>query len=201
MHEPESAVHRAEVLDRADLPRSALNTAWPLAALALLLLLLLRACVPAAPPPAPATPAFDAAAAAAQANDEALAALHALPATPSPEEVVAALNGLVINFASGSHALPAEAQPLLAAAAEAIARLPSGTRIVITGHTDAVGDAAANLVLSRRRAQSVRAALVALGVPEAALSAQGMGDLKPVADNATEAGRFRNRRIEFAAAP
>jgi len=200
MHDSDSASYRVEVRDRPDLPRGALNTAWPLAALALLLLILLRACVPAEPGSAsPAT--FDAAAAAAQANEAALAALAALPAEAPPDAVFAALNGLVINFASGSDALPPDAPPLLAAAAEAIGRLPPGTRIAIRGHTDVTGSAAANLVLSRRRAQAVRAALVALGVPEQALSAQGLGDAHPVADNATEAGRFRNRRIEFAAAP
>jgi outer membrane protein OmpA-like peptidoglycan-associated protein len=193
----------AEVNDRADLPRSFLNTFWPLAALALLLLMLLRACVPNAPPAAPSTTpvmAFDAADAARQANDAALEALRALPPEPGRADVLAALDGVVINFAAGSDVVPVDAAELLAAAAPVLAALPAGSRVLITGHTDNVGDAAANLVLSRRRAQAVRAALIAHGAPAAVLSAHGLGDSRPVADNGSEAGRFRNRRIEFSAA-
>ena len=187
----------AEVLDRADVPRGALNTAWPVAATALLLLLLLRACMPATP--GTGAP-FDPAAAARQANAAALAALRALPARPDVDPLLAALNAMVIHFDSGSDVVPAAVQPLLDEAARAIASLPEGTRIVVVGHTDAVGDPAANLALSQRRAAAVRSALLARGVA-AALEAEGVGSSRPLADNSTEAGRFRNRRIEFIAAP
>jgi outer membrane protein OmpA-like peptidoglycan-associated protein len=194
---PATEAAAAEVLDRADVPRGALNTAWPVVAMALLLLLLLRACVPG---PTGTHAPFDAAAAARQANDAALAALRALPARPEVEQALAALNAAVINFDSGSDAVPAATQPLLDEAARVIASLPEGTRIVVTGHTDGVGNPTANLALSERRAAAVRAALQARGVP-AVLEAEGVGGSRPLADNGTDNGRFRNRRIEFSAAP
>jgi outer membrane protein OmpA-like peptidoglycan-associated protein len=187
------------VVDRSDPPRGLLNTAWPIAALALLLVMLVRACVPAAPVAANAP--FDPAAATRQANDAALAALRALSPEMPLAEVLAALNGAVINFAAGSDAVPPDAGELLRAAAAAIAALPPGTRVEIVGHTDNVGNPAANQLLSQRRAASVRAALVALGAPVEAIDAAGVGDRQPVASNDSEAGRFRNRRIEFRAAP
>ncbi len=71
-------------------------------------------------------------------------------------------------------------------------------KLDVVGHTDNVGDAAANLKLSQRRAD---AAVVSLledhGIDEARLSARGEGMGKPLADNATEAGRAKNRRVEL----
>jgi outer membrane protein OmpA-like peptidoglycan-associated protein len=202
MQNSNDPVSGGEVIDRVDPPRSFLGTAWPLVALALLLLMLMRACVPSAPVSAPVTApvAFDSAAAARQANDAALESLRALPPEPTIEQALAALNGIVVNFASNSDAVPPEATELLKSAAIVIAGLPPETRILVTGHTDNVGDAAANLVLSRRRAQAVRAVLVGHGAPATVLSAHGLGDSRPVADNGSETGRFRNRRIEFSAA-
>jgi outer membrane protein OmpA-like peptidoglycan-associated protein len=198
MHPTTEPAPAADVLDRDDLPRGILNTAWPIAALALLLLMLLRACVPVM---SGTTQPFDPAAATRHANDMALDALRALPAEPELDPAVNALNAVVINFTSGSDVVPAEVGELLDAAAKVIAALPEGTRIVITGHTDNVGDPTANLALSQRRAASVRSALLLRGAPADMLAAQGVGGSRPVADNSTEAGRFRNRRIEFGAAP
>jgi outer membrane protein OmpA-like peptidoglycan-associated protein len=194
---PATEAAAAEVLDRADVPRSALDTAWPLLALALLLTLLLRACVSA---PTGAAVPFDPAAGARQANAAALATLRALPPHPDVDQALAALNALVINFDSGSDVVPAEMQPMLDEAAKVLASLPEGTRIVVTGHADGVGNPTANLALSERRAAAVRAALQARGVP-AVLEAEGVGGSRPLADNGTDNGRFRNRRIEFSAAP
>ena len=67
----------------------------------------------------------------------------------------------------------------------------------VSGHTDSSGDVAANLVLSKMRAQSVVQYLLAKGVPGARIIAKGFGAERPVADNETAAGRARNRRIEF----
>ena len=68
--------------------------------------------------------------------------------------------------------------------------------IRIEGHTDAVGSAAANLDLSQRRAGSVLATLVSLGVDGARVTAVGMGEDFPIASNDTEDGRQRNRRVD-----
>jgi OOP family OmpA-OmpF porin len=117
------------------------------------------------------------------------------------EQVIGALNLAAINFGTGSSDLPGTTQPLLASAARALAALPPETRIVIHGHTDNRGAIDANLALSNQRAEAVRAALVARGVPTERLTAQAHGDSRPVASNATEEGRFRNRRIEYSLAP
>jgi len=196
--EPSAEPAVAEILDRPDLPRGPLATAWPLAALALLLLLLLRAC--AALSTADTAP-FDPAAATRQANDAALAALRGLPPQPDIDLAINALNAVVINFTSGSDVVPAEMGTLLDEAAKVIITLPEGTRIEVTGHTDNVGNPTANLALSERRAISVCVALQARGAPAATLAAKGVGAGRPVADNSTESGRFYNRRIEFSAAP
>jgi outer membrane protein OmpA-like peptidoglycan-associated protein len=67
----------------------------------------------------------------------------------------------------------------------------------IEGHTDSVGDAAANQALSERRAAAVRDALLARGVDAARVEAVGFGATHPVADNRTESGRQKNRRIDI----
>jgi OOP family OmpA-OmpF porin len=160
---------------------------------------LIRACIPSAAP-TPTAPPFDATAATRQANDQAMAELAALPANATIEQTLRALNLIVVNFDSGSTAIPGDAQPVLARAAQVIAALPPNVTLQIVGHTDDTGTAEANLALSLARAQAVLDFLVAAGVPAGRLTATGRGDTKPVASNATAEGRFRNRRIEFAAA-
>ncbi len=70
-------------------------------------------------------------------------------------------------------------------------------RVEISGHTDSVGTDEANRKLSQGRAESVREYLVSHGVSTARITAKGYGASKPVAPNATEEGRQRNRRTEF----
>lgn len=67
----------------------------------------------------------------------------------------------------------------------------------IEGHTDSRGSAAYNEVLSQRRAEAVRAALIGAGVDPARLTTVGMGEALPVASNDTVAGRQQNRRVEI----
>ncbi len=67
--------------------------------------------------------------------------------------------------------------------------------ILVVGHTDSVGSMSYNQMLSERRAASVRDYLAA-GLAELAISSEGRGESEPVADNDTEAGRERNRRVE-----
>ena len=69
----------------------------------------------------------------------------------------------------------------------------------IGGHTDNVGSAAGNEKLSQARADALKTALVKAGVAADRLSAKGYGDAKPMADNTTDEGRQKNRRVEFVA--
>ncbi len=75
------------------------------------------------------------------------------------------------------------------------------TELVIVGHTDSTGPAAYNQRLSERRARAVMAYLLQRGVIPERLSAYGKGETQPVASNATEAGRRRNRRVEIEVIP
>jgi outer membrane protein OmpA-like peptidoglycan-associated protein len=67
----------------------------------------------------------------------------------------------------------------------------------IEGHTDSLGDDAANQQLSERRAAAVRDALLARGIAAARVEAVGYGETRPIADNRTESGRQKNRRIDI----
>lgn len=103
---------------------------------------------------------------------------------------------LYINFDSGKSDLKPDG---LATAKEIVAMLKAAPqlRIAIEGHTDNVGQPAANKSLSDNRAKSVMAAIVAGGIDAKRLSAAGFGQEKPVADNRSEEGRAKNRRVEL----
>jgi outer membrane protein OmpA-like peptidoglycan-associated protein len=103
---------------------------------------------------------------------------------------------LYVNFQTGKATIePASAQTLDAAAAALAA---SGEiRVEVAGHTDNVGSPEANLKLSEERAKAVMAALVSRGIPAARLAAKGYGQTTPIADNRTEEGRAKNRRVEL----
>ncbi|MCX6165568.1 MAG: OmpA family protein [Ignavibacteriae bacterium] len=72
-----------------------------------------------------------------------------------------------------------------------------GIQIEISAHTDNIGTDDYNLKLSQSRAESVLNYIVSNGIPIIRLSAIGFGSSKPVADNNTEQGRQKNRRVEF----
>lgn len=75
------------------------------------------------------------------------------------------------------------------------------TRINICGHTDSVGKADVNQVLSKRRAQSVAKYLAASGINTERISVDGLGETQPIASNKTKIGRESNRRVEIAISP
>jgi outer membrane protein OmpA-like peptidoglycan-associated protein len=123
-------------------------------------------------------------------------ALTNLPPDASAKEVLDALSMQIINFPSGSAAIPAENQAVLKLAAARL-KQHADFKFEVSGHADNKGTPAAILDLSTKRAQSVRAFLVKNGVDAKMLSAKGYGDSMPVADNNTEIGRLKNRRIDY----
>lgn len=101
-----------------------------------------------------------------------------------------------VAFAPGSAVISADSQGVLDRLAAILRRCPTG-RIEIGGHTDSQGSDALNQRLSQARAEAVLDAMLARGVRLDRLAARGYGEDQPVASNATEEGRARNRRIEF----
>lgn len=101
-----------------------------------------------------------------------------------------------IEFETGSARLTPSAQDQIRSVAEILKAFPS-VAIKVGGYTDSTGDAAANRRLSRERARTTMNALVALGVGQQRLEAEGYGEEHPVASNDTDEGRQRNRRIDL----
>jgi len=98
-------------------------------------------------------------------------------------------------FDVGKAELRPEADAALVQLAKVLRQNPS-LRFEIGGHTDLIGDAASNQLLSEQRAQNVYNSLVIKSVPQEQLSWKGYGKSTPVAPNDTEAGRQKNRRVE-----
>jgi outer membrane protein OmpA-like peptidoglycan-associated protein len=105
------------------------------------------------------------------------------------------LAGEQIEFAPGSAKIDAKSGALLDRLAREVKACPGNIRI--EGYTDTIGRGRLNRRLSEARAAAVRQALITRGVPARRLTAKGYGARRPIADNASEAGRARNRRIEF----
>lgn len=99
-------------------------------------------------------------------------------------------------FGPNDATLTPEAQDLLDEAIPLI-KAAAPVALVVGAYTDDLGDEGANLELSQQQAEAVVAYLVAGGVGRGRLTAIGYGESLPIADNATEAGRAQNRRIEF----
>ena len=116
-----------------------------------------------------------------------------LPAEPPTLGCGAVVHGIGFDF--DSDVIRPSAEPLVAALYEGLRHETSAT-IQIVGHSSSEGAADYNRDLSQRRAASVVAALVALGLDAAQVSAVGRGEDEPIASNDDEAGRSLNRRVE-----
>jgi len=103
---------------------------------------------------------------------------------------------LNILFETGKSSIQSESLPIVDQIFDLL-NSDSALKISIEGHTDNVGDAAANKKLSNDRAKSVTDALIAKGVDKTRLSFIGWGQEKPVADNRTDEGKAKNRRVEI----
>ena len=124
------------------------------------------------------------------------AAMDNLGQNPDPQDVARALSLQVVNFEVDKAVIPDANKALLDRAVKLMEQVPD-MKLMIIGHTDKTADAAYNMKLSEERAQSMKDYLVAQGVDPTKLMTKGMGETDPIAENATEQGRFRNRRIEF----
>jgi outer membrane protein OmpA-like peptidoglycan-associated protein len=102
-----------------------------------------------------------------------------------------------VYFDNAKATIQPRSGPLLDEMAQLISSRPDLGVILIEGHTDSRGSATYNLKLSKDRAASVRLFLIQKGVSESRLSSAGLGSTRPVADNKLDAGRAKNRRVEF----
>lgn len=107
---------------------------------------------------------------------------------------------LYINFDTAKSNLKADGE---ATVKEIVAMLKSEPKLKLSieGHTDNVGAAASNLTLSQARAKAVMDAIVKSGIPGDRLSSKGLGQTTPIADNRSEDGRAKNRRVELVKKP
>jgi OOP family OmpA-OmpF porin len=114
------------------------------------------------------------------------------PPTPEPKKLI--LEG--VNFDNDKATLRPEAIGILDQAAATLKEWGE-VKVEVAGHTDSVASDAYNLQLSDRRANSVRDYLISRGVAADRLTAKGYGESMPIADNTTEEGRAKNRRVEL----
>src|SRR5215471_7835350 len=117
-----------------------------------------------------------------------------LQTTDSPRGLVVNMADVLFDF--GKYNLKTDAQIKLAKLAGIIQAHP-GLRLAIEGYTDNIGGDEANMKLSQQRADTVREFLTQQGLSADAVSSVGLGKAEPVADNSTNEGRQKNRRVEI----
>jgi OOP family OmpA-OmpF porin len=129
------------------------------------------------------------------------------PARPAPPESAATaaaepftLKGFTVFFTQNSTEIPVYANEMLASAA-ALMKNQTTIAAVIEGHTDSVGDAAYNKLISENRAAAVKNFLVGQGIAISRLSVAGFGSEKPIESNDTPQGRSKNRRVVIRLVP
>ncbi|HSB19327.1 MAG TPA: OmpA family protein [Anaeromyxobacteraceae bacterium] len=102
-----------------------------------------------------------------------------------------------IFFDTGKTSIKPESFGILDETAQVLKDHPDIGKVVVEGHTDSLGKAASNQKLSQGRALAVVKYLEGKGVAASRLEAKGLGETKPIADNATAKGREANRRVEM----
>ncbi|MCC6559321.1 MAG: OmpA family protein [Polyangiaceae bacterium] len=102
-----------------------------------------------------------------------------------------------VQFDTAKATIKKVSDPLLDEVAGVLKEHPEITKIEVQGHTDNRGPARLNEKLSQDRADAVMAALVKRGVDQGRLTAKGYGPNVPIADNKTDEGRQKNRRVQF----
>lgn len=103
---------------------------------------------------------------------------------------------LAITFDTGKATIKDESVPIIDQMLD-LMQNNTDLKVEIQGHTDNVGKPDANMRLSEERARAVKKALVDRGVAADRMTAKGYGDTQPVADNSTDEGKAKNRRVEL----
>ena len=127
--------------------------------------------------------------------------LEAMKQEVTSDDILKALNtdghiALYINFETGKSDIKPESQSIVDQIADMLKANPN-LKISVEGHTDNVGAQASNQILSENRAKSVMNALIDKNIDKGRLSAKGLGQTKPIAENNSEEGRAQNRRVEI----
>jgi len=124
------------------------------------------------------------------------------PAPPPPPPRVQVKDdrielGETVQFETSSANLVSQSKTLLDEVAAELRQHPEITKVLIEGHTDSKAGKQYNQHLSEQRAAAVKSYLVGQGIKGDRLATKGYGEDRPVADNGTEEGRFKNRRVDF----
>ena len=130
------------------------------------------------------------------------------PMTPGPKEnngcpVIEKEEQEVLNtafsnleFETNLDVIKSGSKPALVELANTLKKKPEW-KLKLSGHTDNVGDDDANMILSKKRAESVKKFLTSQGIDEGRIKTEFFGESQPIEDNSTAAGRQKNRRVEF----
>jgi|26BtaG_2_1085354.scaffolds.fasta_scaffold00022_36 outer membrane protein OmpA-like peptidoglycan-associated protein len=102
---------------------------------------------------------------------------------------------LYVNFETGKSNIQSDSMSIIYDLFGMLKMNPE-LNIIIEGHTDDIGSKESNLALSESRAESIKSALVNKGVTANRILTKGYGSSKPIADNKSEEGRAKNRRVE-----
>ena len=117
------------------------------------------------------------------------------PPPPPPAQII--LDEATLHFANGKAVLSSEGTIAIQKVAEGLMAYPGGYSLEVSGHTSSGGTRAFNTILAKRRAEAVAKVLIDSGIPAAKITAVGYGPDKPIADNATQEGAAKNRRVEI----
>jgi len=114
---------------------------------------------------------------------------------PAPQKFI--LDEASLHFGNGKADLDAAGTAAIQKLADSLKAFTGKYTVVVTGYTSAVGGKAFNKALSKKRAEAVAKVLVDAGVPAAAVTSEGAGPEKPLADDKTQEGQAKNRRVEI----
>jgi len=117
------------------------------------------------------------------------------------DDILSALNteghiALYINFDVNKATIKPESKPIIEQISSMLRENPE-LKVTVEGHTDNSGDPRKNKTLSEERAAAVKASIVSSGIEAKRLTTVGWGQDKPIADNSTEEGKAKNRRVEL----